>query len=687
MPRIRRLALLGTLVALAVVRSMVGTARDAPTIDEPWHVVAGVEYHRTGTYRLNPEHPPLVKRWVGALMPASFAIRPMAPIAEKSAERDMVEETWYADNDFRAAHGAARRAMFLFSAAMLLGVGLLAWRALGPAWGAGVVAVLALEPTMSAHMPLVMTDLPLATTLLMAALACGIACTTWQWRWIAGFGIALGLALAAKHSALPGVIGLAGCASVAAAVVRDGDGEGARPGVRVVAARIGKLAVAALVAIGVLWAWYGFQFHAAPDGTDPFNRDIGAKIAELASPLQRAVIGFADRYHLLPRSYLWGLTDTIRAGLEGRAQNEEFLWGRVVQGAPPWYTWPSYILIKVPLPLLGLSLVGVVAALRARRTTLETVTLAAVVVMASAHLAALLQARGTYAGVRHALPVVAALAVLAAAPVAMAWRQRSRGWALAAGAGLAATVVMTIGEPRLYEYHNELVGGTDSAARWFSNEGLDLGQRSYEIAAYHDSVIAPSGLPLYPASYWLADEAAEALGINIRRRVATLSDSNTAGRFTGYFLYEPTDLLPFPNWDWDPAVSLAGLEQVARIGIVLVYRGEQVVPDVRADAMLGRVMRYVYGEGGADWALVASRLEEVLAVRPFLSSAALELGNAYLRLGRRDDAIRAYRTPLAHVERGIMSPETIAAFREQVARLERGDALDAVAPLRNPWME
>ena len=686
MHRTRWTLLLLALVAVAVARSMAGTRLDAPTADEPWHAVAGVEYARTGMYRLNPEHPPLVKRWVGALMPAAFTLRAPEPLTEKSAERDMVEETWYHDNDFRAAHEAARRATYLLSALMLLGVGLLAWRALGPAWAAGLLAFLAIEPTFSAHMPLVMTDLPLALTLLMAALAAGIACTTWQWRWMIGLGVTLGLAFAAKHSALPGMLGLAAFSIVAAFVVADPD-DAPQARWRLALVRSGKLVVAALVAVAVLWAWYGFQFHAAPDGSDPFNRDIAAKIAELASPLQRAVIGFVDRHHLLPRSYLWGLTDTIRAGLEGRGQNEEFLWGRVVQGSPPWYTWPSYIVIKVPLALIALSLAGGVAVWRMPRSRTVTVTLVALCAMAGAHLAALMRAQGTYAGVRHALPVVALMGVLAAATVAIAWRQRSKGWGAMAGIGLLATVVMTLGEPRLYEYHNELVGGTANAGRWFDNEGLDLGQRAYEIAAYHDSVIAPSGLPLFSASYWLPHEAATALGINVRRRVEILEDSNRAGRYTGFFLYQPTDLLPFPNWDWDPEVALAGLDRVARMGNVIVYRGTQTVPDVRAGGMLDRVMRYIYSEGGTDWALVAERLEEVIAVRPYHFTAALELGNAYLRLGRRDDALRAYRTPLAHLDRGIMGPESVAQFREQIARLDGGDPLDQVPLLRNPWLE
>jgi hypothetical protein len=48
MHRIHWLLLILGLVVLAVARSVLGTSRDGPTADEPWHAVAGVEYHRTG---------------------------------------------------------------------------------------------------------------------------------------------------------------------------------------------------------------------------------------------------------------------------------------------------------------------------------------------------------------------------------------------------------------------------------------------------------------------------------------------------------------------------------------------------------------------------------------------------------------------------------------------------------------
>ena len=76
------------LVGLTLFRSHLGTRLDSFTVDEPYHIVAGASYVRTGDFRLNPEHPPLMKLWLGASMPESFKLRPFRTLNEKVEERD-----------------------------------------------------------------------------------------------------------------------------------------------------------------------------------------------------------------------------------------------------------------------------------------------------------------------------------------------------------------------------------------------------------------------------------------------------------------------------------------------------------------------------------------------------------------------------------------------------------------------
>ena len=316
------LFLLTCLVLLGVLRSATGTRLDSFTVDEPWHIVAGTSYVRGGGFHLNPEHPPLVKLWVGAAMPDTFRLRPPKALSEKSQEREWVEQTMFFDNDARAAQQRARLAMWSLQGGLLLALGLLLWRAFGLAWAGGSLAFLSIDPTVAAHLPVVMTDLPLALTLVIAAVAAGLLAATWRWPWVIACGLAMGLALASKHSALAGLGGI-GLGLLLAA--QPGWRKGAREGMR----RHAMLAATALLSVALLWSLYGLRFHAGADGSDAYNRPMADKIAELKLPHWRETIAFADRHQLLPRSYLWGLADTVRTGVEGRATGMHFVWGKV----------------------------------------------------------------------------------------------------------------------------------------------------------------------------------------------------------------------------------------------------------------------------------------------------------------------------------------------------------------------
>jgi hypothetical protein len=672
-------ALIVLLALLAIARSAIGTRLDSFTVDEPWHIVAGTTYARTGDFALNPEHPPLVKLWVGATAPADFKLRPKAALSEKSQEREWVEKTMFFDNDASAAQTRSRIAMWSFHGVLLLVLGLLLWRAFGLAWAAGSLAFLAIDPTVGAHLPVVMTDLPLALTLVIAAVCAGLLASGWRWRWVAGCGLAVGIALTAKHSALAGLAGL-GIGLLLAAVLGWRKG-----GAREAGTRLLKLLACGLLAVAVLWAQYGFRFHAAADGSDAFNRPMPEKIAELRLPHWRAGIAFADRHQLLPRAYLWGLADTVRTGVEGRSIGMHFVWGKVYYGNPPWFSWPAILLSKLPLALLVLALAALPLLSRTRLSPAARWSLAAVVAACGFHMTALVGSGGIWGGVRHALPVIAGAAVLAGGALAFAWQRRSR-LALAGVAALyVAALAMTIREPRLWEYHNELVRGTGNAYRYFGNEGLDLGQRFAEVRGFHDRVIAPSGEPLY-VDYWMGEQQIRAAGLKYRRRVESLEDNNVEGLYSGWFVYPMSDTLAWPQWDWDPKVVFKDMRMVARFGHVGIWHGTMRRPQTRASSMASRVTDYIYKENGHDWALVAARLEEVVAQMPQKVDAGVELGNAWLRLGERDKAVTAYRR-LLEQDKVPLEPMLAEQLQAHIDRVTTATDLSAVEPMRNPWLE
>ena len=670
------LLLLLLLALLAVGRSAVGTRLDSLTVDEPWHIIAGATYVRGGGFHLNPEHPPLIKLWVGATMPDSLTLRPAKPLSEKNQEREWVEQTFFFHNDARALQQRARVAMWTLHGLLLLVLGALLWRALGLPWAVGSLAFLAIDPTVAAHMPVVMTDLPLALTLMTAAVSAGLLAATWRWPWAIVCGLAMGLALVAKHSALAGLAGV-GLGLLVAAQLGWRERDGWR--------RHLMLGCTAVLAIAVIWSHYAFRFHAGADGSDAFNRPMPDKVAELNSPNWRSGIAFADRHRLLPRSYLWGLADTVRTGVEGRAIGMHFVWGKVHYGNPPWFSWPAILVSKIPVALLVLLLASLPLLLRRALPPTARWTLATVVLASGFHMVALVGSDGIWGGVRHALPVITAAAVLAGGTLAWAWQRRSRP-ALAATAALyVVALAMTLREPRVWEYHNELVGGTGNAYRYFMHEGVDLGQRFHELRRFHDSHIANGTEPVY-VDYWVGEQQLRAAKLKFKRPVESLQDTNVDGLYTGWFVYPMTSMLPWPQWDWDPNVVLKDARMVARFGHISVWHGRIKRPQTRAGSMAGKVMDYIYKENGKDWALVAARLEEVLVHLPMKVDAGVELGNAYLRLGERDRAIRAYQG-LLDQDKVPVEPKTAAQLKAKIQQLRSASNLASVEPLRNPWME
>jgi hypothetical protein len=674
------LLLLG-IVALAVLRSAAGTRLDSFTIDEPWHAVAGSAYVKHGDFALNPEHPPLAKLWVGAWLGDGFATGPSPVLREKGDERDYVEGVMYRDNDDRAAQARARAAMWTLNGLLLAAIGLLAWRAFGAAWAVGTLVFLAIEPSVGAYLPVVMTDLPVALALLASALALGLLLAEWRWRWAGVLGVAPGLALGSKHSALPGLAALAVFAAAGFAW------QARRATARANLRRAAQLGLALAMAVALLWAHYDFRFHPRPDGSDGFNRDIVAKIDDLQSARMKALLHFTDAHHLLPRAYVWGLADTLRAGMEGRGDIGVFLWGRFFEGPPRWFTWPSLIVSKVPLALLAMALLGLLALWRAPLAPAAKWALASATAMAAGYYASLANAHSAYAGVRHAMPVVAWLALLGGA---LAWRASRFGHAgvraapvLLAGLALA----MTIAEPRLWEYHNELAGGTRGAAELFSNESVDLGQRLHEVQAWYERDVAPGTEVTYLDTWAYSPRAyVERRVARMRKRVESNHADNAAGLFDGWFVKEAGARVAAPWMDYDPVEALQGLQAVQRIGNVEIWRGRQLRPRSRDWPLFGRIAKYVYSDGGDDWALVATRAQEIVERRPGFFPAAIELGNARLRLGERAAARAAYAGVLAQSKTPV-PPMVRTLLEAQIASLDAARDLAQVAPLRNPAME
>ena len=319
------------IVGLAIVRSAIVTGLDGFTLDEAYHITAGVSYVKYDDFRINPEHPPLVKLWVGsALAMTGFHLDALQRFHEKEGERAFTEHTVFLQNDSDRVQRIARGAMFALNGLLLLVFATILERVFDARVSLGTLLFLALDPTVAAHLPLVMTDLPVAVLSATAVVLAVPAFRSWRPADLAMCSGCLGLALCTKHSA-PVVLLIVTLIGVTLALTQP-----LLAGQRSRWNRIGKLSAVVAGALFVLWASYGFRYSESPTGQESFNRPLAEKIDDVASPRYHAVLEAMATTRVVPRAYLWGFADTIRSGMEGR-ENPKLFFGTLYHFRGPRY--------------------------------------------------------------------------------------------------------------------------------------------------------------------------------------------------------------------------------------------------------------------------------------------------------------------------------------------------------------
>jgi Dolichyl-phosphate-mannose-protein mannosyltransferase len=151
-------------------------------------------------------------------------------------------------------------------------------RAFGSGVALGTMLFLAIDPTVAAHLPVVMTDLPVSLLSATAVVLAIRAFQSWQWQDLAACASALGLALATKHSAPIVLIFVLGSGTVLAVVLPLSWPDSSR------LPRFVKLAAVAIGALIILWSFYFFRFAESDAGHDVFNRPLADKISDVRSP-------------------------------------------------------------------------------------------------------------------------------------------------------------------------------------------------------------------------------------------------------------------------------------------------------------------------------------------------------------------------------------------------------------------
>jgi hypothetical protein len=474
-------AYLVAVIALFLVfaaEQVLSIRQQSQTFDESVHLFSGYQYWQHRDFGANPEHPPLVKL-VAALPLLSLNLKESAvvPGPTKRGNGDAAVPFLYQnDTDAGTMLLRTRMAASMFTFLLALLVLLCGHEMLGPGPALLGLALLVFDPNILAHGALVMTDIGETCFLFASVYTFYRFLKKPSISRVVICGFAVALALAAKHSGLVVTLILALLAisellvrkeAIGPVKTREGSGSFVR---RAVFLASTILVIFAIGCVG-LWAFYTFRYAARPEGS-VLNPTLEVFAHSLRSGLQtKFVLGFAHA-HLLPESYLWGLTDVLR-GAEGRAM---FLLGRVY-ATGQWFYFPLVFLMKSTLGLLGLLVAFPFVAKRlGLRRELLFLVIPPIVFFGISMLS------GMNLGMRHILPILPFLIMIAAA-TAGSLAARSKVAACAIGiAMLAHTASSLQAYPNYLTYSNEVVGGPSKTYRVMND--ADSGQGLKQAATY-----------------------------------------------------------------------------------------------------------------------------------------------------------------------------------------------------------
>ena len=446
------------------------------TADEILHLTGGYFYNKFGDYRIQPENGNLPQRL--AALPAVLSNAPPPPLEGniywQTSDASVVGHQFFYEtgHDHWPMLMAGRSLMTLFSVATGLLVFCWVRRLFGTQAGFFSLTFYALCPNVLAHAPLATSDMA-AVFFMLATLGAfwrHLAAPTWRTGAVSA--VVFGLACVAKYSAvlLPPMMLIL----LAWRIGRE------TAAVRPRWWRLAPLSLAghALVAVGIIWAFYGFRYTGFAPGVPPADHYITRW--ENVLPyigFQRHLVEFCREWRLLPEAFLYGYAWVIQSANARSA---------FLAGDYSIYGWVSFFplafLWKTPLALLAALATGALALARCwRRVRLDAV--APLLLLFVAYWAFSLSSKLNI-GHRHILPTYPVLFILlgglAAPGVLTGWWRTTLPLVLVFGQ-LTASLRTA---PNYLAYFNSLAGGPAQGYRLLVDSSLDWGQDLPALAAW-----------------------------------------------------------------------------------------------------------------------------------------------------------------------------------------------------------
>lgn len=610
--------------------------QQSQTSDEACHILAGYRSWKNYDFGINPEHPPLVKL-VASLPLLNLPLQvPPLPRGFFRGVEFLGGSRFLYSNDANAILFRARMAAAVFTIGLALAVVISTYSV----WGVGpallALGLLVFEPNVLAHGALVTTDMGVTFGLFFAVAAYSAYLKRPSvWKLILT-GTAAGVALSTKHSGvlvLPILILLALTQWwFQSRTTPKSEPRGSANRAWRLAS---NLAIVFVMAVGVLWACYGFRYSARPAGLqiDPPLSTFASQGNGIAS---RVVLEIAH-WKLLPEAYLYGLADVF--SLSGTTPT--FLWGKFYERAQ-WTYFPSVLIIKSTLGFLLLLILLPLAKSVFQKERLQDSLF--LLIPAALYFFVAMNS-GVNFGVRHILPVFPFLIVLAAAG---AWNlaQRGRGYGVLIACLVAFHVVSSIRAfPDYIPYSNEVWGGpaktyevlSDSNVDW--SQGLNAMRNYIDRNKIGDCWFAYFGSVIIDSSYY---------GISCKplptsfERLSQSPMPVIPAAITGPIFLSASEISG-PLWGSDDANPYAAFRQKSPAaviaGSILVFEGQNNVSAAAAlthDSASARLLQ----AGELDRAL--SEAELAISLAPNSSEAHAIRGSVLTKMRREADAAQEF---------------------------------------------
>lgn len=605
------------LLALFAVLAITSMAQKSITGDEVTHLPSGYTYVKTGDFRLNPQHPPLMKALAG--LPLLFL--DLKPVDETAGWKRGRE--WRFGRDFLVHNRQPiERIVFLgrlpmVGIGLLLGVVLFLWGR--DLWGYGpglfVLLLYCLSPNFLAHTRIVHTDVGVSAFTVLTLYLLWRFSRSGRLALLFWCGVALGATLLAKYS--------------------------------------GAVTVC-IVAVLLAWAcwWRSWEL--------PGDSGRAGVWARLPAFLPRFLFG--SMLVGLPAALVVAAGFDFPHGLQRWVQGfrlihadlnphwEGFLWGEYSRTGF-WYYYLLAQLWKMPLPTLlffGVSLFLV--SVRGRRTTLDWAFV--LLPIAAFHGAAMI--RSSSIGVRHVLPAFPF--VFLACGAAARWVATRGAWSrLAFGATCLWLVAGTLRVyPHFIPYFNGLAGGPDGGNRYLDDSNIEWGQDFYFLRDYiaerKPRIVRISAFaPIRPVHY------------GIRSETMTLRDVVRPQPGVTYFL-GASHLQRNSLYDDYPGVRFHWLERyrpVDKIGwSIFVYRFSEDPADASDPNVFYLPRERALDEAIASLVPIVARSPGFREARQLLAETYADRGSLWAAAGQYEDAYRSYLLALQTAPRhaGVRGP-------------------------------